>query len=242
MLQPLIQNLLSINWSLFLTINAPAGHTPVVDTLMPLLAEDALYLFPLFILLLWWIPGGRSTAASSERSISREAVLWSVVAAVLALGVNVLLGTLLYEPRPFVGHPQDHQLIQHPADASFPSDHAAASFAIAGVLLLRYWLARRASPPAAARLSLPRKDNPQTLSDAALRALRWRTGLLAGLTLLLAIAIGYARVYVGVHYPFDILGGAIIGLLATWLVFLARGVLRPVARFAEGVAQRVHLA
>ena len=242
MFQTLIQNLLTINWSLFLTINAPAGHTPVVDTLMPLLAEDALYLFPLFIILLWWIPGGRSPAARSERSISREAVLWAVAAALLALGGNVLLGTLLYEPRPFVGHPQDHLLIQHPADASFPSDHAAVSFAIAGVLLLRYWLARRASTLVAAHPSSPRKENSQALSEAAGQALRWRTGILAALSLLLAIAIGYARVYVGVHYPFDILGGALIGLLAAWIAWLARGVLRPVARFVEEVAQRVHLA
>lgn len=242
MFQTLIQGLLSSNWSLFLTINAPAGHTPIVDTLMPLLAEDALYLFPLLILLLWWIPGVRSPAARSERSTSREAVLWSVVAALLALGINVLLGALLYEPRPFVGHPQDHQLIQHPADASFPSDHAAASFAIAGVFLLRFWLACRTSPSATAIPSSTYKDNSQALSGTARQALRWRTGLLAGLAVLLAIAIGYARVYVGVHYPFDILGGAIVGLLAAWFVLLARGVLRPVARLIEDIAQRIHLA
>jgi undecaprenyl-diphosphatase len=30
---------------------------------------------------------------------------------------------------------------------------------------------------------------------------------------LLAVAIGFSRVYVGVHYPLDVLGGAILGLL-----------------------------
>ena len=33
-----------------------------------------------------------------------------------------------------------------------------------------------------------------------------------------AAAIGYAQVYVGVHYPFDILGGAAIGFLFGWLL------------------------
>ena len=38
------------------------------------------------------------------------------------------------------------------------------------------------------------------------------------LAYLWAAVIGYAQVYVGVHYPFDILGGAIIGLLFGWLL------------------------
>lgn len=33
-----------------------------------------------------------------------------------------------------------------------------------------------------------------------------------------AALIGYAQVYVGVHYPFDILGGALIGLVFGWLL------------------------
>jgi len=44
----------------------------------------------------------------------------------------------------------------------------------------------------------------------------------------LAAAIAYSRLYLGVHYPFDVLGGAIVGLLASALVgFVMRG------RFAE---------
>jgi undecaprenyl-diphosphatase len=33
-----------------------------------------------------------------------------------------------------------------------------------------------------------------------------------------AAIIGYAQVYVGVHYPFDVLGGAIIGLGFGWML------------------------
>jgi undecaprenyl-diphosphatase len=38
------------------------------------------------------------------------------------------------------------------------------------------------------------------------------------LAYLWAAVIGYAQVYVGVHYPFDILGGAAIGLMFGWLL------------------------
>src|ERR687889_833245 len=41
----------------------------------------------------------------------------------------------------------------------------------------------------------------------------WGWGLLA-----LAIAVSYSRVYVGVHYPGDVLGGALIGISIGWLV------------------------
>ena len=36
----------------------------------------------------------------------------------------------------------------------------------------------------------------------------------------LALAIGYSRVYVGVHWPFDVVGGAVLGI-ATALLLLA---------------------
>ena len=39
----------------------------------------------------------------------------------------------------------------------------------------------------------------------------------------LAAAIAFSRVYVGVHYPIDVIGGAVLGVLvATALLLLAR--------------------
>jgi undecaprenyl-diphosphatase len=46
----------------------------------------------------------------------------------------------------------------------------------------------------------------------------------AWLFYVLAAAIAFSRIYVGVHYPIDVLGGALLGLLvATALLRLARG-------------------
>jgi undecaprenyl-diphosphatase len=41
----------------------------------------------------------------------------------------------------------------------------------------------------------------------------WGWGFLA-----LAVAVSYSRVYVGVHYPGDVLAGAIIGTSIGWLI------------------------
>ncbi|SEB41587.1 undecaprenyl-diphosphatase [Pseudomonas saponiphila] len=40
-----------------------------------------------------------------------------------------------------------------------------------------------------------------------------------GLVMLgLALLVSWARVYLGVHFPFDILGGCLVGLFSAWLV------------------------
>lgn len=36
----------------------------------------------------------------------------------------------------------------------------------------------------------------------------------------LAILVGYSRIYKGVHYPFDVVGGAVLGVGCAWAVFI----------------------
>lgn len=40
----------------------------------------------------------------------------------------------------------------------------------------------------------------------------------------LAVLMGFSRLYVGVHFPSDVLAGALIGLLAAWIVWRLYGV------------------
>jgi undecaprenyl-diphosphatase len=77
----------------------------------------------------------------------------AVVAAGAALLVAHLVSIGVDRPRPFVAHAdQIHAFLRHAADAGFPSDHATAAFAIAGVLLIR--LGRRWWPVLAAAVLL----------------------------------------------------------------------------------------
>lgn len=88
--------------------------------------------------------------------------------------------------------PHVDRLVHLPSNPSFPSGHAATSFACA---LLLATVAPRLAPAFFA----------------------------------LAAAIAYSRLYVGVHYPLDVLGGAALGLaVATALLLLARA--RPRSR------------
>jgi membrane-associated phospholipid phosphatase len=47
----------------------------------------------------------------------------------------------------------------------------------------------------------------------------------------IAAIVAYSRVYIGIHYPFDVVGGAAIGLLIAW----------PMRRLKDKVVARFHL-
>lgn len=52
-----------------------------------------------------------------------------------------------------------------------------------------------------------------------LRALPWKWGRIAAV--IAAMCMGLSRLYVGVHYPTDVLAGAVIGSLCAWAVWRA---------------------
>ena len=60
--------------------------------------------------------------------------------------------------------------------------------------------------------------------------------------LLLAAIMGWSRIWVGVHYPLDIVGGACAGLLAAWWVKRYEKRLYPVAKGLEWLARKMALA
>ncbi len=72
---------------------------------------------------------------AGRRQGPRAAVAAGASAA-LALGIAQVVSHLVERPRPYAGH-AIHLFVARSADASFPSDHATAAFAIAVAIWLR---------------------------------------------------------------------------------------------------------
>ncbi len=248
MFQQLFSVELRDNWKAFLDINQLAGHSTTLDSAMIFGANDLILALPLVLLLVWftlarWSPYSRWLArrfgadvAARDSWLGQRALLTAFVGVALALCLNILLGTLIFEPRPFISHPSVvHKLIAHAADASFPSDHEAVSMAIA-VALIGYaiWLFSRIGRE---RADASQRRNANLEPTRAERLRRMAPALLgATVALIFAVFIGFARVFVGVHYPVDIAGGAVCGAVGDALAFglipLTQRVFQPIVKLA----------
>ena len=178
--------------TVFLWWNGLAGRNAFVDALAVLAAQYAIFVVAGLMVVLWF-------ALPRPEAGLRRQLLYAALAAVVAIAVNYAISALWYRPRPFVLYPHlVHQLVQHVADASFPSDHAAVAAAVAFAL---------------------RGQN---------KALQWVMWLLTALIVL-------ARVFVGVHWPTDVLGGVAVGFVAATAVQTLSGPLRRPADFVLGL-------
>ena len=173
-----------MNYWLFSLINGMANWSVVLDAVMILISKLVPYLY--ILLLAWLYVKGFRTGNFKLRGESFA----TGVLLVLCLIGSFILGSMFYEDRPFVDH-QVNLIVSHAADASFPSDHAVGTMAIASGILFYHW-------------SLGTK-------------------MVYG-----SILVGFSRVFVGNHYPGDILGAFILVWVITALYnkTLRRGVVR----------------
>ena len=104
-------------------------------------------------------------------------------------GKSLFIKHLICEPRPFVTLDNVRLLITETDPLSFPSGHTTSTLSFVTFFVLNM-------------KELAEKH--YKIIDAAL--------------ILFAVLIPFSRMYVGVHYPGDVLAGAVIGILGAWIV------------------------
>lgn len=159
-----------------LLINGWSGHNRLADTLVVWCANDLIFIMVALVVLRWWKIGIHPPI--------RHTALVTGLSFIVALAINMLIGLFIHRIRPNDAG-ITHALIVISPDWSFPSDHSAASMAIASALWFQ-----------------DRKKMATTL-------------------FLAAVAICVARIFVGVHYVSDVIGGAIIGISAAYVVSIS---------------------
>ncbi len=137
------------------------------------------------------------------------ASVWAAAGTVIAVGVNQLIVSAVHRPRPFVAMPGVEVLVSRSHDFSFPSDHTIT----AGAATAGLWIIAHYGGKAARRLAI--------------------TGTV------LALFLAFARVYVGAHYPGDVVAGLVIGAPITTIGWFA--VNRALTYLARRIAQQTPL-
>jgi len=107
-----------------------------------------------------------------------------IIAVIFTDTIIGILKVLINEPRPFITLDSVNLLVNESDPYSFPSGHTGNIFALATALGFSW------------------KFNIKNKSIK-----------LAWLLIPLAFIIGFSRIYVGVHYPLDVLVGLIIGII-----------------------------
>lgn len=175
----LISSLFDQNIHLFYLINLGLDNS-TLDVLMTFITDFGSLIAWAIICILLFVFGGEKA--------KKVAILGLVALLVTNLAVG-LLKIIVAEPRPFMVLPNAELLVAEDGSYSFPSSHAASSFAAATLIGLKYSF-----------------------------KFRKKSYLLISPLIAFAAVIAFSRIYIGVHYPLDVITGAVIGIVSALLV------------------------
>ncbi len=165
----------SINEQLFLAINAYAGTSSTLDSFFLFVTTPLMFIFAAGATV--WVVMMRPLRARdpSVRLRALRDALFFVVTCLLVWGIVELIKGSVAFPRPHQYFYGVRTLLMYGDFDSFPSLHAAFSFALASIIYAQH----------------------KTLG----------TLLFVG-----ALLVSFSRVFVGVHFPIDVIVGAVIGI------------------------------
>ena len=145
----------------------------------------------------------------------RIGVIAGISLAIEALLTNLLIKNIVARTRPYDEIDGLVNMIERQKDFSFPSGHTGSAFAVMGAIL---FIAILGLPIAAKNGDLSRSKMSTAYK------------IVAVLAIIYAAALAFSRLYVGVHYPTDVLGGIILGLATSIIAyFIYRFVIRKLA-------------
>ena len=139
------------------------------------------------------IPKSRKFGIIAGASLALEAII-----------VNIFIKNAVARTRPYDAIEGLVSLVEKQVDYSFPSGHTGAAFAVAGAFLII----------AIAGLPVVVKSGiiSRTKTSLAYK-------IFTAVTIVFSFIIAFSRLYVGVHYPTDVLGGFIIGIASSIIAY-----------------------
>lgn len=128
-------------------------------------------------------------ASVTKRHTLRKVAIIALVALIFSDLIAVLIKNYVHAPRPFMSLDNVNVLVVENDPNSFPSGHATSTLAVVSVFLLN------------------------------MEDLLKRYHVIVDIILaIFAVLIMFSRVYCGVHYPADVLVGALIGIFGAFIV------------------------
>lgn len=147
------------------------------------------------VLILLLIPKMRRVGIIAAISIAFEAII-----------TNIFIKNMVARTRPYETVDGLVNLIEKQKDYSFPSGHSGAAFAVAGALIV------------IALLGLPVVVEAGKITRTKMN-LTYK--FFAVLMIIYAVILAFSRMYVGVHYPTDIIGGTLLGVATSFIAYFA---------------------